>query len=159
MDEAPVRPAMRFLISLLSSLFLHSSKPPAAAGFLCGGEGLGSGVSVEGRTGDEKRNDERKTKSQKRLTFKDEGVEPSPWVSSCLSDALLLSSFSCLLSRTHSCSLASNSSCKCCTEGVCVCRKHGLEICDVRSPRHPCLKDTCGCAPETARLSPCCCCC
>lgn len=38
-------------MSLLSSLFLHSSKPPTAAGFLWGGGGLGSGVKVDGRTG------------------------------------------------------------------------------------------------------------
>lgn len=42
-------------MSLLSSLFLHSSKPPAAAaaaaGFLWGGDGLGSGLKVDGSTG------------------------------------------------------------------------------------------------------------
>lgn len=42
---------MRFLISLFSSLFLHSSKPPAVVGFLWVGGGVVSGLRVDGRTG------------------------------------------------------------------------------------------------------------
>lgn len=49
--EASVRPVMRFLISLFSSLFRHSSKPPAAAaGFLWGREGV-VWLKVDGGTG------------------------------------------------------------------------------------------------------------
>lgn len=98
---------IRFLISLLSSLFLHSSKPPGVTGFLWGGGGVGSGVKVVGRTG-QKQNEVNYVEMKKSRCERF-----SLCVRSCLRDTVPLSSFSCLLRRMHSCSLASSSSCTC----------------------------------------------
>lgn len=56
---------------------------------------------------------ERKKQTQQRMISWHRSEEFLLCVRSCLSDAVLLSSFSCLRSRTHSCSLASSNSCKC----------------------------------------------
>lgn len=49
-SNASVSPVMRFLMSLVSSLFLHSSKPVTVAGFGRDGQEEVSAVKAEGGT-------------------------------------------------------------------------------------------------------------
>lgn len=126
--QGSISPVMRFLISLFSSLFLHSNKPVTIAGFRRDGQGVVSALRADGRTGKEKTwfkhrykyfilKAHSKTKWNLSVTlwqkwFPSQSEQILPCVSSRLSDTVFLSSFSSLLSRTHSCSLASSSSCK-----------------------------------------------
>lgn len=117
---------MRFLISLFSSLFLHSNNPVTVAGFCRDGQGVVSGLKADGRTRKEKtwfkyghKYFILKAHGKPKLNFRisnfklfcSQSEQILPCVRSCLSDTVFLSSFSSLLSRTHSCSLASSSSC------------------------------------------------
>lgn len=157
--EASVRPVMRFLISLFSSLFLHSSKPPAAAaGFLWGREGVVSWFRVDGRTGTQQINT--RLPVQRRNRPSRNGLmqlQISQCVRRCRSDTVLLSSFSCLLSWMHSCSLASSSSCRCFPHAHIYYSLLHPDMCEVIHVR---TADTCVCAPaeelKMAWLSCCC---
>lgn len=53
-DRGLISPVTRFLISLVSSLFLHSSKPVTAAGFDWAGEEV-SVAKADGKTKEETR--------------------------------------------------------------------------------------------------------
>lgn len=55
-QQEAVSPVMRFLMSLVSSLLLHSSKPVTAAGFGRDGQEVISGANADGRTGKTHRN-------------------------------------------------------------------------------------------------------